>query len=81
MKRLNLFLLLLLMPTFLLAQTTISGVVMAEGDLKKEIDAVIAAKKAAEEDKFKFHYIDSRMLETPAIATSNLKKEIIRILS
>ena len=41
---------------------------------------IIPDKKTVEdEDKFKFHYIDSRMLETPAIATSNLKKEIIRM--
>lgn len=44
MKRLNLFLLLLLMPMFLLAQTTISGVVMAEGEPDPVIGANVMVK-------------------------------------
>ena len=40
---------------------------------------IIPEKKGAEENKYKFQYIDARMLETPPIAASNTKKEIIRM--
>lgn len=44
MKRLNLFLLLLLMPLFVLAQTTITGIVMAEGEPDPVIGANVMVK-------------------------------------
>ena len=44
MKRLNLTCLLLLLPIFLLAQTTISGVVMAEGEPDPVIGANVMVK-------------------------------------
>ena len=44
MKRLNLFLLLLLMPLFILAQTTITGIVMAEGEPDPVIGANVMVK-------------------------------------
>ena len=44
MKRFNLFCLLLLLPTFLLAQTTITGIVMAEGEPDPVIGANIVVK-------------------------------------
>lgn len=40
---------------------------------------IIPEKKGEQEDKYKFQYIDTRMLETPPIAASNTKKEIIRM--
>lgn len=40
---------------------------------------IVPEKKGAIENKYKFAYIDDRMLETPPIAASNLKKEIIRM--
>lgn len=40
---------------------------------------IVKDKSTGVEDKYKFQYIDSRMLETPPIAASNLKKEIIRM--
>ncbi len=40
---------------------------------------LVKDKKGEVEDKYKFAYIDSRMLETPPIAASNTKKEIIRM--
>ena len=45
MKRFNLFCLLLLLPTFLLAQTTITGIVMAEGEPDPVIGANIVVKE------------------------------------
>jgi phosphate:Na+ symporter len=40
---------------------------------------IIPEKKGETENKYKFAYIDARMLETPPIAASNTKKEIIRM--
>ncbi|MBQ4098424.1 MAG: Na/Pi cotransporter family protein [Clostridia bacterium] len=40
---------------------------------------IIPEKQDVEDDKYKFAYIDTRMLETPPIAASNTKKEIIRM--
>ena len=40
---------------------------------------IIPEKQDVEDDKYKFAYIDSRMLSTPPIAASNTKKEIIRM--
>lgn len=44
MKRINLFFLLLLMPVLLMAQTQISGVVMAEGEPDPVIGANVMVK-------------------------------------
>ena len=40
---------------------------------------IIPEKKDVVDDKYKFAYIDMRMLSTPPIAASNIKKEIIRM--
>ncbi len=40
---------------------------------------LIPEKQGIEDDKYKFAFIDTRMLETPPIAASNTKKEIIRM--
>jgi len=40
---------------------------------------LIKDNKEETEDKYKFAYLDTRMLETPAIAASNVKREIIRM--
>ena len=39
----------------------------------------IVKDKDVEDDRFKLHFIDDRMLETAAIAAGNTKKEIIRM--
>jgi phosphate:Na+ symporter len=38
---------------------------------------IVPDKKGSEENKYKFQFIDTRMLSTPPIAASNIKKEII----
>ncbi len=40
---------------------------------------LVRDKKGETEDKYKFAYLDTRMLETPPIAASNVKREIIRM--
>ena len=40
---------------------------------------IVREKDVKEENKYKFAYIDSRMLETASVAASNTKKEIIRM--
>jgi len=40
---------------------------------------IIPEKKGSIEEKFRFAYIDDRLLNTPAIAVSNTKNEIIRM--
>lgn len=40
---------------------------------------IIPEKSGVEENKYKFQFIDDRMLSTPPIAASNTKKEIIRM--
>jgi phosphate:Na+ symporter len=40
---------------------------------------IVPDKKGSEENKYKFQFIDTRMLSTPPIAASNIKKEIIRM--
>ena len=40
---------------------------------------IVPEKKGAEDNRFGFAFIDERLLETPPIAASNTKKEIIRM--
>ncbi|MBQ3116129.1 MAG: Na/Pi cotransporter family protein [Clostridia bacterium] len=40
---------------------------------------LVRDKKGETENKYKFTYLDTRMLETPPIAASNVKREIIRM--
>lgn len=40
---------------------------------------IVREKESDQENKYKFAYIDTRMLETASIAASNTKKEIIRM--
>lgn len=39
----------------------------------------IVPEKEVQEDGFKFKYIDDRLLSTPAIATGNIRREIVRM--
>ena len=39
----------------------------------------IIPERAEKQDKFKFAFIDNRLLNTPHVAASNIKKEIIRM--
>ncbi len=45
----------------------------------KLVCKIIPDKKNTDDDKYKFAFIDDRLLETPPIAASNTKKEIIRM--
>lgn len=47
--------------------------------LVKIAEKIVPEKKGAEDNRFNFSYIDYRLLETPPIAASNTKKEIIRM--
>lgn len=40
---------------------------------------IVKDSKKEEDDRFKFAYIDDRLLSTPHVAASNIKKEIIRM--
>lgn len=40
---------------------------------------IVRDKKGETEDKYQFSFLDTRMLETPPIAASNVKREIIRM--
>ncbi len=40
---------------------------------------IVRDKKEPEEEKFRLHYLDNRMLETPPIAVSSTKDEIVRM--
>jgi phosphate:Na+ symporter len=41
---------------------------------------IVRDKKEPEEEKFRLHYLDDRMLETPPIAVSSTKDEIVRMV-
>lgn len=41
--------------------------------------SIVKDKKVVEDQTFKLHYLDKRMLQTPPIAVGNVKKEIIRM--
>ncbi|MBQ8197492.1 MAG: Na/Pi cotransporter family protein [Clostridia bacterium] len=45
----------------------------------KLVCKIIPDKKVQVEEKYKFQFIDERLLETPPIAASNTKKEIMRM--
>ncbi len=49
------------------------------GLMVKMAEKIIPERKDGAEDKYKFAYIDNRLLETPAIATDSVKKELVRM--
>ena len=45
----------------------------------KLVCLIIPDKKVEEKSKFKFAYIDNRMLQTPPIAVGNIRREVVRM--
>ena len=56
-----------------------TAILLPISPLVVKLACLIIPEKSAEEDDFKFMYIDDRLLSTPAVATGNLRKEIVRM--
>lgn len=56
-----------------------TAVLLPVSPLVVKLACYIVPEKVQEEETFKFKYIDNRLLSTPAIATGNVRREIVRM--